>query len=104
MRQKESSPVPMSDRISELGGRAVNIATTVSRRSPLPLSDRTTPDLVEPKLLREIREARKNEELEEQDRKIGVLPLKFHMIKALNKVKKAGAVAQERAKFSTNNM
>lgn len=32
------------------------------------------------------------------------LPLRFHMIKALNKVKKAGAVAQERAKFSTNNM
>lgn len=72
MRQKEGSPPPISERITELGGKTMNIASTISRRSPVPISDRTTPDLVEPKLLREIREARKNEELEEQDRKIGV--------------------------------
>ncbi len=31
------------------------------------------------------------------------LPLKFHMTKALYKLKKAGAVEQERAKYSGNN-
>ncbi len=60
----KGTPLPISEGVSGEG-----VAT--QRGGRISISSQT-PELVEPKLLREIREARRQEEIEEKERKIAV--------------------------------